>query len=90
MSVGAVIAIYFVVWWVTLFAVLPWGVRPQAETRDVAPGTDPGAPARPWLMRKALATTVLAAVITAGIVYVVASGVLRLEDFPMPFDTGNQ
>ena len=37
------IAIYFLIWWIVLFAVLPWGVRAQGE--DSPPGTDPGAPA---------------------------------------------
>ena len=40
-------AIYFVIWWIVLFAVLPWGVRSQHESGDSAPGTDPGAPAMP-------------------------------------------
>ena len=44
MSVLSVVAVYFIIWWVTLFAVLPWGVRSQAEAADVAPGTEPGAP----------------------------------------------
>ena len=30
------------IWWVVLFAVLPWGVRSQQESGEVAPGTDPG------------------------------------------------
>ena len=38
------IAIYFLIWWITLFAVLPWGVRNQEESGEVTPGTDPGAP----------------------------------------------
>ena len=45
MATSTVIAIYFLIWWVTLFAVLPWGVRNQEESGEVAPGTDPGAPA---------------------------------------------
>ena len=50
MSASTVIAIYFLIWWVTLLAVLPWGVRNQEESGEVAPGTDPGAPAvhRVW------------------------------------------
>ena len=50
MSTSTLIAIYFLIWWVTLFAVLPWGVRNQEETGAVSPGTDPGAPAthRVW------------------------------------------
>ncbi|ABS69836.1 DUF1467 family protein [Xanthobacter versatilis] len=87
MSIGAVVAIYFIVWWTALFAVLPWGVRSQAESRDITPGTDPGAPVRPALLKKALATTIVAAVITAGIVWLITSGIVSLEDLPMPFDT---
>ena len=87
MSVAAVVAIYFIVWWVTLFAVLPFGVRSQAESLKVTPGTDPGAPVRPWLLRKALATSVVAALITAGIIYLMVSGVVSLDDLPMPFET---
>jgi len=45
MAISTVIAIYFIIWWVVLFAVLPWGVHSQEESGDVAPGTDPGAPA---------------------------------------------
>ena len=45
-------AIYFVIWWTVLFAVLPWGVQSQHEAGKISPGSDPGAPARPlpaWL-----------------------------------------
>jgi predicted secreted protein len=30
-SISTAFAIYFVLWWVVLFAVLPFGVRSQAE-----------------------------------------------------------
>ena len=58
-------AIYFVLWWIVLFAVLPWGVQSQHETGDISPGSDPGAPVRPLLLRKAIATTLISAVIMA-------------------------
>ena len=61
------IAIFFTTWWVVLFAVLPFGVRSQHEEPDYAQGTDPGAPVAPMLLKKALWTTVLSAVIFAGI-----------------------
>ena len=85
MSVGAVVAIYFIVWWVSLFAVLPWGVRSQAENADVIPGTDPGAPVRPLMRYKVIATSLIALVVTAGIIYLMTSGIISLEDIPMPF-----
>lgn len=63
MSIGSSIAIYFVIWWTTLFAVLPIGVRSQLEEGDVSPGSDPGAPARTRFLRIVLINTGVAAVI---------------------------
>lgn len=64
------VALYFVIWWTLLFAVLPFGVRSQAEAGDVAHGTEPGAPAAPALREKAIWTTFVSAatlVFTAGV-----------------------
>ena len=60
MSVTTALAIYFLIWWIVLFAVLPWGVRSQHEAGEMAPGTDPGAPVIPRLRLKLLWTTVVA------------------------------
>jgi len=57
------IAIYFIIWWVVLFAVLPWGVSSQDESGDVAPGTEPGAPAVHLVWKKLLWTTIAASVV---------------------------
>lgn len=56
------LASYFVIWWMALFAVLPWGVR---RNQNPEIGHDPGAPLEPRLKSKFLATTILAAVIWA-------------------------
>jgi predicted secreted protein len=65
MSLTTAAAIYFIIWWVVLFAVLPWGVRSQADSGEVVPGSDPGAPAIPNLKWKLLWTTVVATAIFA-------------------------
>jgi predicted secreted protein len=65
MQVASAIAIYFIIWWVTLFCVLPFGVSSQAETGDVAPGSDPGAPAAVRLGRLALVNSAVALVVFA-------------------------
>ena len=67
MNLISLTAIYFVVWWVVLFAVLPWGVRTQQEEGDVVLGTTPSAPVRPLILRKVLATSVVAGIIVAGL-----------------------
>ncbi len=60
-------AIYFVVWWLCLFVVLPFGVRTQDDEGETVPGTVESAPARPMLVRKALATSLLAAVVVGAV-----------------------
>jgi predicted secreted protein len=64
-SVTTAIAIYFLIWWVVLFAVLPWGVRSQGESGEISSGTDPGAPAIPRLGMKLVWTTVVASAVFA-------------------------
>jgi predicted secreted protein len=54
------IFIYIVIWWVVVFAVLPWGVRRE---ENPGPGHDPGAPAVPHLKRKLIITTLITFVI---------------------------
>jgi predicted secreted protein len=70
MSVTGAIALYFIIWWTVLFAILPFGVRSQAEAGDVIAGTEPGAPVAPRLKRKAIWTTLIAAVVFGVVVAV--------------------
>ena len=44
MSLTLGIAIYVLLWWVVLFAVLPLGVRTQGEDGVTVPGTPESAP----------------------------------------------
>jgi predicted secreted protein len=73
-------AIFFLIWWVVLFAVLPWGVRSQHEGGDIAPGTDPGAPVLPKLGRKLFWTTLVTSVIFAAFYVVYADRLVSLDD----------
>ena len=64
------VAIYIFVWWIVLFAVLPFGVRTQAEDGNVVPGTPESAPAKQRMLRIFLINTVVATIVFA-IVYVI-------------------
>jgi predicted secreted protein len=75
-----ILAIYFVLWWVVLFAVLPFGVRSQADHGVVAPGTDPGAPAVPALIAKLVWTTLVSAVLFAVFYWIYVNRLVSLED----------
>ena len=80
MSLLSSVAIYFVIWWLVLFLVLPFGVKSQHEMSDVTLGTDGGAPHQPFILRRVIATTVLAGLVFACVyVYFGVLG-LRLDD----------
>lgn len=82
MSLVSAVAIYFIIWWVTLFAVLPFGVRSQAEDGRIVPGSEKGAPTAPLMLKKALWTTVVASVIF-GVYYInYVFGLITLDDIP--------
>lgn len=66
------IIVYLLVWWTALFAVLPFGTRPDPEA-DPAAGGWRGTPQRPLLLRKLLATTLVSAVIWVGVYALVES-----------------
>jgi predicted secreted protein len=72
------LAVYFVVWWIVIFMVLPWGVE-TIDKEDVAKGHSPSAPKRPMMFRKLAATTVLATVVWAVIYAVVEWGGLSFR-----------
>ncbi len=72
-GVTGAIALYFVVWWIMLFAVLPFGVRSQIEEGEVVAGSEPGAPAAPLLVEKAIWTTIV-----AGFVFLLTIALLPL------------
>jgi predicted secreted protein len=78
-SVSTALAIYFVLWWVVLFAVLPFGVRSQMESGEDIAGTDPGAPSVPRMARKLLWTTVISAVIFMAGMWAFRAGYLNIE-----------
>jgi predicted secreted protein len=79
MAITTIIAIYFLIWWVVLFAVLPWGARSQDESGEVTPGTDPGAPAVHQVWMKLLWTTVVASVVFAILVVVYKTGLIPYD-----------
>lgn len=73
MSLPFAIAVFYTIWWVVLFAVLPFGVRSHAETGAERPiGTEAGAPVATRLGLKLLVTTGIAVVVFAAIYTFVA------------------
>ena len=83
MAISTAIAIYFLIWWVVLFAVLPWGVSAQGEAG--APGTDPGAPAKAYLISKLIWTTAVTTVIFVACWFIYTRRLVTIEVFDVLF-----
>ncbi|MBP2230620.1 putative secreted protein [Azospirillum agricola] len=71
------IFVYIIVWWVVLFAVLPWGVR---TPENPEPGMAHGAPVEPHILRKFVATSIVALVVWLVIYAIAQSGLVSFRD----------
>jgi predicted secreted protein len=82
-TISTLLAIYFVVWWIVLFITLPFGVKNRAESGEGAgeliPGSDPGAPIMPMMLRKALWTTLISAVLFGVTLLAYRAGYFNIE-----------
>lgn len=63
MSLLTALAVYFIIWWVTLFAILPIGIRTQADEKDVTLGTAESAPLKLQMRKKVMMTSLVSVVI---------------------------
>ncbi|MEM7774022.1 MAG: DUF1467 family protein [Pseudomonadota bacterium] len=82
MSPVFAIAIYFVVWWIVLFAVLPFHIRTQEEAGEVVPGTPASAPASFNLFRLVVANTIVASIVFAFIYALIVFDPLGIGQIP--------
>ncbi|HKU71971.1 MAG TPA: DUF1467 family protein [Burkholderiales bacterium] len=79
----SVAALYFVLWWLVLFAALPFGLRTQDEDGEVTLGTVSSAPKGPHVLRAFVRTTIISALIL-GAFYLVTRGFgFGIDDIPM-------
>jgi predicted secreted protein len=73
------IALFFVIWWTVLFAVLPLGVKSQYEHGEVVPGTEGAAPHKPMLLRKVVITTIVAAIVFGAVDLTISRHWIQLD-----------
>lgn len=85
MGVVSGIVVYLMIWWVVLFAVLPWGVRPSSEPLV---GNTQSAPEFPRLGKKFLITTVISLLVWLVVYGLITSNVISFYD--MAQDMANQ
>ncbi|MEE8351102.1 MAG: DUF1467 family protein [Rhodospirillales bacterium] len=71
-------AVYFIIWWLVIFMVLPWGVR-RIDPDDLIEGEDPGAPAKPRMVLKLAATTGISGIVFALVYLIIQSDVISFR-----------
>lgn len=71
------IVVFVMIWWTSLFAVLPWGNRPS---ENPLVGEVTSAPAKPRLLKKFLVTTLISCILWCVVYGLIASNVLNFYD----------
>jgi predicted secreted protein len=76
MTITAALVLFAVTWFMVFFCVLPLRFKSQADLGQVTPGTPASAPENPMVGKKAKITTVISAVIFAGLYFIITSGLI--------------
>jgi predicted secreted protein len=78
----SMLAVFFIVWWLVLFAILPFGLKTQDDDGEVTLGTVSSAPGGAH-MRRAIVWTTLVALLICGSFFVVTRYFdLSVDDIP--------
>ncbi|MEM9757017.1 MAG: DUF1467 family protein [Pseudomonadota bacterium] len=83
MNVVTGLVLYAIIWFMTLFVILPLRLKSQSEAGDVARGTPGSAPADPRLRTRFLLTSAVAAVIWVVIAGIIISGAITIDDIDL-------
>ena len=79
----SVFAIYFIVWWTVLFAMLPFGLKTQDDDENVTLGTVPSAPRGPHMLKAVIRTTIVS-LLVCGLFYGLTRGLgYSFDDIPI-------
>jgi len=81
MTITGAIVLFAVIWFLTLFIMLPIGERSQSEAGEVVPGTPASAPEDAMMKKKLIWTTLVTVILWVILMGVIVSGVLKIEYF---------
>ena len=83
MNVVTGIVLYAIIWFMTLFVILPFRMKSQSEDGEVVPGTPGSAPADPALRKRFLITTLVAAVVWGIVATIILTEAVSIADFDL-------
>lgn len=80
MTITGAIVLFAVIWFMTLFVMLPQRIRSQEEDGEVVPGTPASAPVDPQLKRKVIVTTIVTVILWCAVMSIIVFRVVTLDD----------
>jgi len=83
MNVVTAIVLYAIVWFMTLFVVLPMRLQSQDEAGARVAGTHGSAPENPQLRKRFIVTTAIALVIWGILVAIILTGAITVADIDL-------
>ena len=78
--------VYILLWWLTLFIILPQGIKAQSEDGEIVKGSEPGAPVDANIKAKFIRTTIIATVLWVLTCALIMSGLVQWDMFGNWFD----
>ncbi len=83
MSITSALVLFAIIWFTTLFVVLPLRNKSQSDTGEIVPGTPGSAPVDPQLKRKFILVTLITIPLWAVVTAIIFSGWISVDDFDL-------
>lgn len=88
MGITSGLVLFAVIWAMTFLVVLPIRVQTQGDLKNIVPGTHAGAPEHHHLKKKAIWTTIIAAILWSITATIILSGWISVDDVETWFRAG--
>ncbi len=80
MTISAAFVLYAVIWFLTLFVILPLNLKTQNDIGTVSNGTPPSAPVNPHIKNKMFWTTVITTILWGPVCSIIIFEVITISD----------
>ena len=80
MTISAALVLFAIIWFLTLFIMLPLNIKTQNENGTIAQGTPPSAPTNPNVKTKMMWTTVIAILIWLPVCSIIIFELITISD----------
>lgn len=83
MAITSAIVLLAVIWFMTLFVVLPINFESQGDAGKIVPGTPASAPSDMKMAKKLRLVSIIAVVIWVPLVVIISTGMITVDDFDL-------